>query len=224
MTSSESLARQYQPCPVKESCSLQAPINIVDSCEPQKEVVKKETIKLLDAGVIYPISDSNWVRLVDVVPKKRGITVVKNDKDELIPMRTVTGHRMCIDYMRLNASTRKDHFPLPILLFSRWIFRIFPNPYTSRRSRKDHLYMPLRNIRIPQNATRSLQCPYHFPTCMMSIFTYMIEAFMEVFMDDFSVYGSSFKNCLENLCKILARCEEKNLVLNWEKCHFMVSD
>ena len=47
---------------------------------------------------------------------------------------------------------------------------------------------------------------------------------MEVFMDNFSVYGSSFKNCLDNLCKVLARCEEKNLVLNWEKCHFMVND
>ena len=59
---------------------------------------------------------------------------------------------------------------------------------------------------------------------MMSIFTDMIEDFMEVFMDDFSVYGSSFKNYLDNLCKVLARCEEKNLVLNWEKCHFMVND
>ena len=47
---------------------------------------------------------------------------------------------------------------------------------------------------------------------------------MEVFMDDFSVYESSFEDCLENLCKVLARCEEKHLVLNWEKCHFMVQD
>ncbi|XP_048611558.1 uncharacterized mitochondrial protein AtMg00860-like [Brassica napus] len=54
----------------------------------------------------------------------------------------------------------------------------------------------------------------------MSIFTDVIEDFM----DDFSVYGSSFKNCLDNLCEVLARCEEKNLVLNWEKCHFMVND
>ncbi|XP_019098254.1 PREDICTED: uncharacterized protein LOC104773629 [Camelina sativa] len=58
----------------------------------------------------------------------------------------------------------------------------------------------------------------------MSIFTDMIEDYMEVFMDDFSVYGSSFKSCLDNLCKVLARCEEKHLVLNWEKCHFMVRD
>ncbi|WZZ27444.1 hypothetical protein YC2023_010845 [Brassica napus] len=80
-----------------------------------KEVFKKEIIKLLDAGVIYPILDSNWVSPVHVVPKKGGITVVKNDKDELIPTRTVTGHRMCIDYRKLNAATRKYHFPLPFI-------------------------------------------------------------------------------------------------------------
>lgn len=63
-----------------------------------------------------------------------------------------------------------------------------------------------------------------FQRRMMSIFTDMIEDFMEVFMDDFLVHGCDFKNCLDNLWKVLARCEEKNFVLNWEKCNFMVND
>jgi len=80
-----------------------------------KEVVKKEVLKLLDAGMIYPISDSSWVSLVHVVPKKGGMMVVANDKNLLIPTRTLTGWRMCIDYRRLNQATRKNHFPLTFM-------------------------------------------------------------------------------------------------------------
>jgi len=80
-----------------------------------KEVVKKEVLKLLDACMIYPISDSSWVSHVHVVSKKGGMTVVANEKNELIPTRTVTSWRMCIDYRRLNIATRKDHFPLPFM-------------------------------------------------------------------------------------------------------------
>ncbi|CAA7040985.1 unnamed protein product [Microthlaspi erraticum] len=61
--------------------------------------------------------------------------------------------------------------------------------------------------------------PATFQRCMMSIFTDLIEEIMEVFMDDFSVYGSSFESCLGNLGRVLQRCEDKHLVLNWEKCH-----
>ncbi|XP_062089606.1 uncharacterized protein LOC133796140 [Humulus lupulus] len=80
-----------------------------------KEVVRKEILIWLDAGVIYPISDSAWVSPVQVVPKKGGMTVVKNESNELIPTRTVTGWRICIDYQKLNKATRKDHFPLPFI-------------------------------------------------------------------------------------------------------------
>ncbi|GJY33170.1 hypothetical protein Tco_0417639 [Tanacetum coccineum] len=79
------------------------------------EVIKKEVIKLLDAGLIYPISDSPWVSPVYCVPKKGGMTVVENKDNELIPTRLVTGWRVCIDYRKLNDATRKDHFPLPFM-------------------------------------------------------------------------------------------------------------
>ncbi|GJR30137.1 DNA-directed DNA polymerase [Tanacetum coccineum] len=115
----------------------------------------------------------------EVIPKKGGMTVVKNEKDELIPQRTVTGWHVCIDYHKLNNTTRKDHFPL---LF------------------------------IDQMLKR------------LVIFHKLIEDSMEVFMDDFSVFGSSFDHCLKNLEKMLKRCEETNLMLNWEKCHFMVKE
>ncbi|GKC35684.1 reverse transcriptase domain-containing protein [Tanacetum coccineum] len=109
------------------------------------EVIKKEVIKLLDAGLIYPIFDSPWVSPVHCVPKKGGMTVVENEDNELIPTR-----------------------------------------------------------------------------CMMAIFHDMIEETMEVFMDYFSVFGDSFSSCLSHLDKMLKWCEDTNLVLNWEKCHFMV--
>jgi len=67
-----------------------------------KEEVRKEVLKLLEVGLIYPISNSSWVSPIQVVPKKGGMTMVKNDQNELIPTRTDTGWRMCIDYRKLN--------------------------------------------------------------------------------------------------------------------------
>ena len=79
------------------------------------EVVKAEILKLLDAGVIYPITDSKWVAPIHVVPKKTGITLVKNKNDKLIPTHISSGWRMCVDYKKLNLFTRKGHFPLPLM-------------------------------------------------------------------------------------------------------------
>ena len=78
-----------------------------------QDVVRNEVLKLLDAGIIYPISDSSWVSPTQVVPKKSGITVMKNDEGELIPTRLTTGWRVSIDFRKLHAVTKKDHFPLP---------------------------------------------------------------------------------------------------------------
>nr|GEZ72553.1 reverse transcriptase domain-containing protein [Tanacetum cinerariifolium] len=93
------------------------PLEILDRRVNPKihDVIKKEAEKLLDAGLIYPISDSPWVSPIHCVPKKGGMTVIKNNKNELVPTRLVTGWRVCIDYRKLNEATRKDHFPLPFM-------------------------------------------------------------------------------------------------------------
>ncbi|XP_049364536.1 uncharacterized protein LOC125829342 [Solanum verrucosum] len=162
---------------------------------PMQEVVKKEIIKLLDAGVIYPIADSKWVSPVQCVPKKGGITVVPNTKGELVPTRQVTGWRVCMDYRKLNSWTEKYHFLMPFMdqMFDRMPFGLW-------------------------------NAPAIFQRCMLSSFADMVKDSMEVFMDDFSVIGDTLEECLTHLGKVLQRCVETNLVLNWEKCHFMVKE
>nr|GEX87686.1 reverse transcriptase domain-containing protein [Tanacetum cinerariifolium] len=91
------------------------------------DVIKKEVEKLLDAGLIYPISDNPWVSPVHCVLKKGGMTVITNDESELVPTRLVTGWRVCIDYQKLNEATRKDHFPLPFM--DQMLERLIGNEY-----------------------------------------------------------------------------------------------
>ena len=201
-----------------------------------KEVVRAEVLKLLDAGIIYPIAHSEWVSPVQVVPKKAGVTVVTNDQGELVPTRIPTGWRVCIDYRKLNASTRKDHFPLPFIdqvleRVAGHAFYCFLDGYSG--------YNQIE-VAVEDQEKTTFTCPYGtyayrrmpfglcnapgtFSRCMMGIFSDMVEHIVEVFMDDFSVFGDSFEGCLENLRRVLTRCEEKRLVLNWEKCHFMVT-
>ena len=80
-----------------------------------KDVVRTDVLKLLNAGIIYPISDSECVSAVHNVPKKSGLTVIQNQENELVPTRAQTGWRVYIDYRKLNVVTRKNHFPLPFI-------------------------------------------------------------------------------------------------------------
>ena len=79
------------------------------------EVVKEEILKWLNAEIIYPISDSQWVSPVHVVCKKARVMVTVNNKGEEIQTRLLTKWLVCIDYQKLNATTKKDHFPLPFI-------------------------------------------------------------------------------------------------------------
>ena len=106
----------------KTSIEHQRRLNLV-----MKEVVRKEVVKWLNVGLIYAISDNHWVSPIHVVPKKGGFTVIKNEKNESIPIRTVTGWRVCIDYRKLNTTTRKDHYPLPFI--DHMLDRLVGHPY-----------------------------------------------------------------------------------------------
>jgi hypothetical protein len=200
-----------------------------------KEVVKKEVLKLLDVGIIYPISDSQRVSPVQVVPKKSGIIVVKNEDEELIPTRITTGWRVCIDYRILNKVTRKDHFPLPFIdqmpeRLAGHSYYCFLDGYSGYNQiaiapedqDKTTFTCPFGTFAYRRMPFGLCNAPATFQRCMMSIFSDMVEKFIELFTDDFSVFGSNFDECLYHLKSVLKRCEECNLVLNWEKCHFMV--
>ncbi|GJX61387.1 putative nucleotidyltransferase, ribonuclease H, partial [Tanacetum coccineum] len=202
-----------------------------------QDVVKNEIIKLIDFGLIYPISDSPWVSPIHVVPKKGGMTIVLNDNNELIPSRIVTGWRVCIDYRKLNDTTKKDHFPLSFI--NQMLDRLSGNEYYCFLDGFSGFFQI--TIALEDQDKTIFTCPYGtfayrmmpfglcnapatFERCMTAIFHDMVEDSMEVFMDNFSVFGNSFDYFLANFDRMLARCKETNLVLNWEKCHFMVKE
>ena len=161
----------------------------------------------------------------------------KTENNTLLPSITVTGWRICIDYRKLNKATRKDHFPL--LFLDQMLDRLAGHEYYCFLDG----YLCYNHIAIaPEDQEKTtFTCPYGtfafrrmpfglcnapgtFQRCMMAIFSDIVEKTIEVFMDDFSVLGDSFDNCLENLRSVLIRCEETILVLNWEKSHFMVQE
>ena len=201
-----------------------------------QEVVRVEVLKLLKSGIIYPISDSTWVSPTHVVPKKSGVTTVKNEKGEELSTRLTTSWRVCIDYRRLNEVTRKDHFPLPFIdqlleRVSGHTFYCFLDGYSGyfqieiapEDQEKTTFTCPFSTYAYRRMPFGLCNAPTTFQRCMLSMFNDMVERIMEVYMDDITVYGGDLEECLINLEAILQRCIEKNLVLNWEKCHFMVN-
>ena len=172
---------------------------------------------------------------MQVVLKKRGMAMVKNDKEELLPTPTVTSERVCTDYRNLNKETRKYHYPL--LFLDQMLDRLvghshycFLDGYSgynqivvnSKDQEKTTFTCPYGTFSFKRMPFGLCNAPATFQRCMTEIFLDLIENIMEVFMDDFSMYGCSFDNCLDNLEVVLQRCREKSLVLNWKKCHFMV--
>nr|GEX43218.1 reverse transcriptase domain-containing protein [Tanacetum cinerariifolium] len=164
------------------------------------DVIKKEVKKLLDAGLIYPISDSPWVS-------------------------------------PLNEATRKDHFPLPFMdqmlkrlagneyyCFLDGFSGYFQIPIDPHDQEKTTFTCPCGTFAYRRMPFGLCNAPGTFQRCMLAIFHDMVEKTMEVFMDDFSVFGNSFENCLSRLDKMLQRCKDTNLSLNWEKSHFMVKE
>ncbi|KAE8690516.1 Detected protein of unknown function [Hibiscus syriacus] len=150
--------------------------------------------------------------IVQCVPKNGGMTVVTREDNELLSTCTVTGWRICMDYRKLNKATKNDHFALP------FIDQILDRLRTRRRLHSRGTYA------FQMMPFGLCNAPITFQRCMQVIFSYMIEDFLEIFKDDFSIYGDNFEKCLDNLAKVLKRCEEAGLILNWEKYHFIVTE
>nr|GEZ52312.1 reverse transcriptase domain-containing protein [Tanacetum cinerariifolium] len=174
---------------------------------------------------------------VHCVPKKGGMPVIKNNKNELVPTRLVTGWRVCINYRKLNEATRKDHFPLPFMdqmlerlagneyyCFLDGFSGYFQIPIDPKDQEKTTFTCPYRTFAYKRMPFGLCNAPGTFQRCMMVIFHDMIEQTMKVFMDDFLVFRNSFSTCLTNLERMLKRCEDTKLALNWEKSHFMVKE
>ncbi|KAK8998743.1 hypothetical protein V6N11_084126 [Hibiscus sabdariffa] len=191
---------------------------------PMMKVVKNERQKLLDADVIYPISNSKWVSPIHVVPKKTGVTVVENFEGELVLTRVQNGWRVYIDYRKLNSLTRKDHFPLPFIdqMIERLVGKshyfcldgfsgFFQIPVAPEDKEKTTFTCPFGTFTCRRMPFGLCNAPATFQRCMLSIFSDYVEKGIEVFMDDFMVYGfyrrfiKDFSKIAQPLCTLLQK-------------------
>ncbi|GJW55648.1 reverse transcriptase domain-containing protein [Tanacetum coccineum] len=171
--------------------------------EAQKLLANEEPDLFLSRGLEKIIEQSrprilSWDSPIHVVPKKGGMTVVLNDNNELIPSRTVTGWRVCIDYHKLNDATQNDHFPLPFI--DQMLERLCGNKYycfldgfsgffqiliAPKDQEKTTFTCPYGTFAYRQMSFGLCNAPATFQRCMTAIFHDMVEDLMEVFMDDF---------------------------------------
>ena len=139
--------------------------------------------------------------------------------------------------MKLNTATRNDHYPLPFI--DQMLDRLAGHPHyyfldgysgynqiaiASEDQENTTFTCPYGTFSFRRMSFGLCNAPATFQRCIMSIFSDLVDEIMEIFMDDFSVFGSSFEECLQNLAVVLQRCKEKNLALNWEKCNSMVNE
>ncbi|RVW21826.1 Transposon Ty3-I Gag-Pol polyprotein [Vitis vinifera] len=153
-----------------------------------------------------------------VVPKKSGITVIQNEKGEEVSTRPTSGWRVCIDYRRLNSVTRKDHFPLPFMdqvlervlghpfyCFLDGYSGVLPNRDDLEDQEKTTFTCPFGTFAYRRMPFGLCNAPATFQRCMLSIFSDMVERIMEVFMDDITIYGDSYEECLLHLEAVLQK-------------------
>nr|GEU52490.1 reverse transcriptase domain-containing protein [Tanacetum cinerariifolium] len=176
------------------------------------DVIKNEVLKLIDAGLIYSISNSPWVSPVRCVSKKGGFTIVENEENELIPTHLVIGWRVYIDYCKLNEATRKDHFPLPLM--DQMLKRLARNEYYYFLDGFSGYFQMHIDLKDQENTT--VTSPY-------GTFAYRRMPF-GLCNAPGTFQRNSFQTCLSHLEKMLKQCEDTNLCLNWEKSHFMIKE
>jgi len=183
-----------------------------------KDIVKEELQKLLDARFIYPISNSEWISSLVLVPKKNG------------------KWRICVDYRELNKAINKDHFPLPFIdqvlddLVGKRFFSFldgFSGYNQIQLCPEDHdkttFTCPWGTFAYRVLPFGLCNAPTTFQRAVLSIFTELVHDVVEIYMDDFTCYGYDFQEALSNLGKVLHKCIGMNLCLSPEKCEFLMA-
>ena len=176
------------------------------------EAVKEEILKWLNAKIIYPIFNSQWVSLMHVVLKKAGVTVTTNEKGEEIQTRLPTKWRVCIDYWKLNFATKKDHFPFIDQIMDRLAgssYFCFLDGYSGYNQIAIHpddqekrmFTCPFGTFVFRRMPFGLCSAPATLQRCMTAIFFDFFGDSLEVFMDDFSVFGNDFESCLAHLTR-----------------------